>query len=289
MPQRCSRKVHTMTNVDIPFIVGVIREKEKSLLEDDEYIRIIESASHVQDREALADTAYGIHIANKKTSLQSLDARLTEEFNWLKAMLGVTSDPLTFIAARYDALHSATALIDYKEGKPNASMQVPIGLLTAELLNSTIWHNQGWEDVPVVWREFLQQQRAHTENTQWSRQAVTEAVAQHLVRVMEEVGNSPLMRAVTKLTQERLATEQTIRPEALPGDLPAYEKEWDEKLLSALRNHRLEPHAVDTVIAWWYALATEVKTVRLILTAAGGGVGPDSLTALQRSLYLPWV
>lgn len=279
-----------MPTIDIPYIVGVIREKEKALLEDDEYIRVISAATNPNAaREALADTAYGIHVAADMTSLEALDARLTEEFDWLAKMLGTTDKALTFISARYDALHAAAAIIDYKDGKEKAEVQVAIGTLTPELLTSVIWQDAGWDDVPSMWKSFLQEQVANTKKADWSRKAVTAAAADQAITVMQAVGKSPLMKAVTALAKERTETEEGMRPDTLPDDISAYEKQWDERLLSALREHRLDPHTIDSVVAWWYALATEVKTLRLLLTAAGGGVAKETVTNLTRSRYLSWI
>lgn len=279
-----------MPTVDIPFIIAVIREKEKALLEDDEYIRLINAATTPDAaREALADTAYGIHVASDMTSLQALDARLVEEWKWLTQMLGVSDKSLMFMAARYDALHSAAALIDYKSGAAQASVSVAVGALTPELLTSVIWNNKGWEDVPAVWRDFLRDQREAATDPTWNREAVMAAASTAMVDVMKKTGTSPLMRAITALAQERTDTETAMRPDNLPSDISAYEKQWDERLLAALREHRLAPHTVDTVVAWWYALVIEVKTVRLLLTAAGGGVAKDQVSTLTRSRYLSWI
>ena len=279
-----------MPTTDIPYIVAVVREKEKALLEDDEYIRVINSATTADGgREALADTAYGIHVASGMTSLQALDGRLAEEFAWLTDMLGVSDASLTFIAARYDGLHAAAALIDYKRGAKQASMQVPVGRMKPELLTSVIWNDAGWDDVPGVWQGFLREQRAAINDASWSSEATAMAASEAVIDVMTKTGRSALMRAITALTAERLAHEKTMRPDALPSDIPAYEKQWDEKLLATLREHRLAPHTIDAVIAWWYALVIEVKTLRLLLTAAGGGVAKEKLSTLTRSRYLLWI
>jgi len=278
-----------MTSGQIPFIVGVIREKEKSLLEQDEYTRLIDDITSGNARSVLTDTAYGLHLAGDLTPAQALDARLYEEFSWLVNELGANHPAMIYIAARYDALHIANALIDYQAGKEMASAKTRLGLLSAELLTSTIWRNHGWEDVPAPWRTFMQEQRDATQSDDWSRKQVLEAVGEQYLEVLKGAGKSKLMKSLTALTQERTELEKEIRPDSLPTDLVAYEKEWDEKVLTEVRKHRFEPDTIDAIVAWWYALAIEVKTIRLLLLSIGGKTNKETLTNLTRSLYRSWI
>lgn len=278
-----------MASDQLPFIIGVIREKEKSLLEADEYTRLIDDIVRGDTQGPLRDTAYGLYLAGDLTPPQALDARLYEEFTWLKNMLGNNNPALVYIAARYDALHIANALMGLQAGEKTARAATRLGLLSAELLTSTLWRNHGWEDVPALWRTFMQEQLENMKNDSWSRQDLLQATSKQYYVVLEKTGTSALAKTLTALANERADIETSIRPSNLPEDLVAYEKQWDEKTLAAIRPYRAEPTSVDAVIAWWYALAIEVKTLRLLLLSAGGKADKQTLQNIERSLYRAWV
>lgn len=279
-----------MPAVDTPFVIGVIREKEKGLLEKDEYTRIVEAPSVAQAYQALTDTPYGVYFAADVSPYSAIASRLEDEMGWLEE---VVADKwvIDFIQARYDALHIGQALLDYKSGKEAADFASKLGRITAELLTSTIWNDTSWDSVAVVWRGAMQTLRTlvieRSDDT--STQTILQTIERAYLDALKTLTASDLSRTIASLEQERSLLEQTIRPNNLPDDISTMERGWDEKLLAALRDWRSAPNGSDAIIAWWFALATEARTLRLILSAKAGGLAPAQLQVLQRSLYREWI
>ena len=279
-----------MPAADTPFVIGVIREKEKGLLEDDEYTRIIQAPTVSEAYQALMDTPYGVYFATDSSPYEAIAKRLESEMEWLRDAV-LDKQILSFIQARYDALHIAQALLDFQAGKENALFASQLGSITAELLTSTIWHDTGWDSLPAMWRTFVRDERSKikTAPESFSSQELLERVESVFHVNVEKLATSELTRAIAQLEQERRLQEQSDRPDNLPDDISAVEKGWDEKLLVELRRFRGEPTDGDAIIAWWFALAMEARTLRLLLSAKAGGLTTEQLVPLQRSLYRSWV
>lgn len=277
-----------MPQADIPFIIGVIREKEKGLLENDEYTRILGAGSAADAAHALSDTAYGIYLAGASGPLVAISDRLVEEFEWLVDVLGKNHDAVTFIAARFDALHIAAALIDAHEQSERGSHVRNLGTMSAELITSCLGENVGWESVPEAWRAFLRNESEQLVGSK-KKSDIIERTKQHMLKVMETHATAELSRAILALIVRRLTEEENVRPHTLPDDLIQFERMWDEELLQLTRAWKSDATSINAVIAWWYALATEAKVVRLILSAKMGGFSVDTLERLRRSLYQSWV
>lgn len=277
-----------MPQADIPFIIGVIREKEKGLLEGDEYTRIRGAGSPAEAAHALSDTAYGMHLASAASPLAAISERLADEFEWLAEVLGSDHVLITFIAARFDALHIAAALIDTHTGEQRVNHGRNLGTMSVELLASCVRDNAGWESVPAAWREFLRAETKRLAQPNWTKGTAIERTKNHMLQVMKQAGGSGLAASIFALTERRLQEEASIRPNDLPADLIVFERDWDEELLALLRPWRSDAVQADAVLAWWYALSIEAKALRLVLSAKMSGFSDTTLEQLQRSFYRKW-
>jgi len=131
-----------MPAVDSTYLIGVIREWEKSFLQDDEYTRLIEAADGIEAVAALRDTPYA----------PLPDKHLREVHAWI----GDMSDDARvwqFISARYDGLNAALALIDRMEGKTEPGSLSELGTIPAALWQTVVWNNLGWDKLPTDWAE----------------------------------------------------------------------------------------------------------------------------------------
>ncbi|MBI1833947.1 MAG: V-type ATPase subunit [Candidatus Andersenbacteria bacterium] len=275
-----------MPQADIPYIIGVIREKEKELLEDDEYVRVIDAPTMKEAYHALADTPYGIHLAQHPDPSRALPGRLLTEYDWLKEMLGDSHPIITFISAPYDALHLASALLDLPQTTHFGSGEKRLGTMSDELLTTTLWHDTAFDSIPEEWREFLKESRSKSKRM---KTEIIESVQAQLIHVMQNLATTPLTQKLTELYAKRIAEETSIRPDNLPEDLSKYELQHDKVVLDAVRPWRADPINSDAIIAWWYALAVEVKTLRLLLSAKASGFAPEHLRTLTRPVYLQTV
>lgn len=319
-----------MPSTDPGYLTGVIREKEKLLLSDDAYTRMIGSPGGEEAVRMLADTPYGAKLDGQfslESALQALTNQAGEELAWL--LDGLDSLPVKlFLTARYDALNIAHSLTAFAQGQESPRHLSPLGLLSQDLLFSIIWRDAGWESVPVVWVEILRHERLAVTQDGWSISALMDRMTTHTLEVLQQIGRSPLARAVTALSAARATADRFVRllqpNESRFGDigtLPisaqtplaqvtsalqaagvthmtdtileevragrgavAYERAFDEALISLLRAHRLEVSGYDPIIAYWLSKEMERKTLRMVLSAKFSGVDAVVLKELVRPL-----
>lgn len=274
-----------MPQTETPFVIGVIREKEKQLLEADEFTRISHGKTVRESVAAMTDTAYGIHLSSGLSVQSAIEKRLQTEFEWLVSMLGKDHAVIPIISIRYDLMRIATAIMQFQNKEEVAHTPVTIGLLTDELLTSVIWHGEGWDDVPRHLRSVLEKEIAAVKEDSWSASDLLARMEEHTITTFELLADSPLTRELVTLAKEQSEEEATLRPNTLPEDIAAFEHARDEKVLSLLRPYRAEPVANDAIIAWWTALTIEAKVLRMLLNGKAGGVPETELTKVPRSLY----
>lgn len=298
-----------MPKVDTAYIIGVIREKEKGLLEEDEYTRIIQAPSGQDAVRVLVDTPYGIHLEQTGSVFEAVTAHLTDEMNWLREMID-NEDVITFLTARYDGLHIGRALMKYRAGQPKPGHVASPSSLSHPLLSSVIWDNEGAEDLPAAWREFLQQELALLrDNEDWTTSDMLQRIGKHVVSIMKQTATGDLMDSIAALAEQRHALEASVRPLTIeydkgtasaPSWLPAevledvaagrtataYERAWDTQIIELIREQRSNPVGYDPIVAYWYAKTIEAHTVRLLLSAKLGGLTAAQLQHLKRPLYL---
>ncbi|MEX1112734.1 MAG: V-type ATPase subunit [Candidatus Andersenbacteria bacterium] len=297
-----------MPKVDAPYIIGVIREKEKGLLGTDEYTRIIGAPTAQEAVRALADTPYGIHLEQAATPFAALEAHLYEELTWLQE---VVSDErvLQFISARHDGLRIASAFMHYMAGKSKDGLERSLSSIPVNALTSVIWEDAGYEELPHIWRDFIREEKERAQQEGWSKKDMLLRVKEKTIAVMQELAFTPLMREVAQVTRERLDFEAGMRsttadsaPAAANAPLwaseaaieaveqgvgaTAYEYAFDATLIDGIRTQRATPTGYDPIIAYWMAKEIEARTLRLILSAKLGGLPQQTLHSLVRPLYL---
>ena len=292
-----------MPSVDPPYVIGVIREKEKGLLSADEYTRIVGAPTPEEAVHVLNDTPYGIAFEQSGSAFEALSIHLRQELDWLQELIK-DKDVVTFITARYDGLAITSALFDVRDGKDTLSMPVALASISPQLLERIMWHNEGIEDAPVRWQEYIRSESERVRQDDWTKtDALTRAEAQ-VKDVMKQAARTPMMKSIAALVSERLALDLAVRvqqviPEQLPDFLEkesatavadqvsatAYEKAWDERLLTLVRDRRNEPIGYDPIVGYWYAKEIEAKTLRLLLFAKLGGMSTSQMAPLIRSRY----
>lgn len=275
-----------MVKVDTPYIIGVIREREKLLLGTDEYTRLIGAASYTDATHVLAETPYG--------SVTGLDRHLQDVQTWLVSLLD-DEHAVWFIAARADALNAATALVRHRLGNDDPGELAPLGSFSPAVLHSTIWHDLGWEALPPLWQTAL---RTARQPEQRAAGRITAVVAA-LHAWYSELAHTPLTRALLALWQERLLAEQGIRPltydtvtEQLTEEggvrLAAsfWDRTWDTRMIALLRRARGDVVGIDPILSFWFAKELEVKTIRILLAGKAAGLPSVHLQQLVRPSYL---
>ena len=298
-----------MPEADTAFVIGVIREKEKGLLEEDEYTRVIQAPDAGEARNALLDTPYGIHLASTVSAPAAIIAHSAEVLAWLR---DVVADKriLEFISARFDALHIANGIMEFRDGKKTMCEQIELGHIPCSVLYNGIWHGTDLDIIPSSWRSFIESEVALSKEDNWEKSALLARTKDQLVSVMKELSFTDLMYEISALTEKHFALDSSIRSglvDSTPdvekiSSVPcvatasaqditdaqsavAYEKCWDEEMLRLIRQHKHSPTGYDTVLAFWYAKELEAKTLRLLMAAKLGGLGANIISSFKRSLY----
>lgn len=200
--------------VDTPYIIGVIRHQERTLLGDDEYTRLIGAPDAARAEIVLRETPYGQWISQAETGggtaiEQGLEKRLLHVLEWLR---GVCDEPqlLTFIQTRYDALNVAAALLDYHAGRPEPGQLSPFGSVAAETLQSAIWHDAGWELLPDAWAARVRRERERT-MLAGERDQLVAAVEETAFEILEAAAMTDWMRSLVSLWRDRAFVDRLLR------------------------------------------------------------------------------
>ncbi|MFH1354303.1 MAG: V-type ATPase subunit [bacterium] len=260
-----------MTKADTPYLIGVIREWERGFLEDDEYTRLIEAKSIEEARHVLVDTPYGE---------RPMEEHLQEVHKWLGG--GVNDERVyQFISARYDALNVATALMEKRGGNEAMKEKSPLGSLSADIIQSTVWHNLGWENVPEIWESFIKGQL----EVEAGLADIMAAAASRAQTWRKQLAFTPLMREVAAWYDKGERQDKRERPFTPQDDATEYDRQMDEELIKIIKQHRFEPTGYDMIMAFWYAKELEVRNLRLLLAAKGSAMDSADLRKLNRSLF----
>ena len=65
-----------------------------------------------------------------------------------------------------------------------------------------------------------------------------------------------------------------------------YEKMCDDEIISLVKRAKFTAFGFDPVCAYYYAKLTEIKSVRIILTALSAGLGEEEIKERVRALYV---
>ena len=81
-------------------------------------------------------------------------------------------------------------------------------------------------------------------------------------------------------------TDYAGAAEALKVSTTAFEKWCDDKLMSVLRRAKAETFGIAPVLAYYYAVETELRSVRIILSAKHNGFSEETVRERVRDLYV---
>jgi len=275
-----------MPTTDATYQIGVIREWEKGFLEEDEFTRLIDSPSSEEALHVLADTPYGKWIDTDDVELSVFDSlvrHLQEIHEWLEDTVQ-DERVLQFVSARYDALNIATALIERGRGVEEMGAKSKLGVISPDVIQSTIWNNLSWEMLPEIWESFIREQLS----SDYSKENI--AIKAGLLASVwkKQLAFTPLMGELADISESWSSEDKTNRPyeEKETGvSASVFELRRDEQILNNIRKYRLDPIGFDPVIAFWYGKEVEARGLRILLSAKLSGVESTKLRGLQRSLY----
>ncbi|MCH8748134.1 V-type ATPase subunit [Patescibacteria group bacterium] len=194
-----------MPRVDTPYIIAVIRNQERDLLQKDEYTRLLGASTGKEALRVLVATAYGKWLTGEVGSqevFEALEERLLEVQRWLIDTVD-SETVVQFLTARYDALNVATALSDYLTGVTEPGALSRLGSINPRVLTSVIWNQSDWDLLPEFWERVIQDILPETNGT---KEPVS--VPQILKHVQEAALSWKKLVAVTTLSKRLVSIEQ---------------------------------------------------------------------------------
>ncbi len=301
---------------DTPYIIGIIRAEEMKLLQEDEYTRIIEAPTLQEAVHVLVDTSYGKWMnptAEADVAERAIEERLVRLKTWLDEMI-TDERVLQFYQARYDGLNAAAAILDKMSGQTAPQTLSRLGSVLPETWQSVIWDEVGWEALPKNWQDYVHQMLTLDPDAPESTKTVMDEAEAVVLKTMKANAKTPLSHTVLRWYQDRLECDREIRQSsdkigmsqtlvAWQERYPAltreaieqvqmqqssadYERAWDIELMRLVRPYQYEPVGYDSIMAFWYAVEMEAKSVRLLVTARAQGLESEAITNLRRPLYL---
>jgi len=271
-----------MSNVEAPFIIAVIREKEKSLLGDNEITRMMHAASLHDAREVLMSTPYALFLAQGAAVQDALMSALEAEFLWLKSHLDNKSI-LAFIGARYDVLHVAQGIIALASGQINIPTTTHIDTLTHHTIQEMIFL-EGYIPTKdtLFWHKHIAVQKEAIKNGTWSMPYLFESMEQVVEERLATLATTPFMKSLATHVREQHQSDRAFREHAETVDVSRYEREWDAKIIALAKTLRFEPIGYDPIIAYWVTKEMEIKTIRLMFASLANGFSKEEILTLVR-------
>lgn len=256
-----------MSTVEAPFIIAVIREKEKSLLGDNEITRIMHASSLSEAREVLMSTPYAVFLSDGISVPDALVRALEAEFAWLQESLD-DRGILAYIAARYDVLHLAQAIIAYVTNMPYAQHATRIGTLTHEMLHAMVFAEENMVSKESrFWFACVQAQKKAAIEQVWSMAFLFESMRCVLEDQLTSLAKTPLTRALAQYVRDRHAADAVWQHEGVHADVARYEWDWDARAIALAQELRFEPIGYDPIVAYWITKEMEVKKTALMFAA----------------------
>lgn len=291
-----------MPAVDTPYIIGVIRSFEKNLLQADEYTRMIEADNALDAANQLMETPYGPWLkpgAGTEAALKAVEDRMADVMKWISEHV-IDGDVTAFLQTRYDGLNMASGLLEWATGKQEPGRFSRLGSIRPEALHSTIWHDVGWEELPEAWETFGRTARQELNKSEraedWKYQLLERAAQQQLL-IEKSLAKTELMEKLAQIHEARWQRDRFIRGEGadtaeqtyptFEGGALEYERAWDNFTLDQIRAARYGVIGYDPIVAFWYAVEIEAKTIRLLLTGKAQSLPADNLREIVRATYLP--
>ncbi|OGY31198.1 MAG: hypothetical protein A3C02_04755 [Candidatus Andersenbacteria bacterium RIFCSPHIGHO2_02_FULL_45_11] len=256
-----------MSTTEAPFIIAVIREKEKSLLGDNEITRIMHASSASEAREVLMSTPYAVFLSDGTSVPDALVRALEAEFAWLQDSLD-DNDILAYIAARYDVLHLAQAIIAYASNVPHIQYATHIGTLTHEMLYAMVFTQEYVASKESrFWLACVQTQKKAIAEQVWNMPFLFESMRRVLEDRLTALAKTPLTRALAQHVQSRHAADKAWQKGGVHADVAHYESEWDSRAIALVRELRFEPVGYDPIVAYWITREMEVKKTARMFAA----------------------
>jgi vacuolar-type H+-ATPase subunit C/Vma6 len=271
-----------MPLADTAYIIGVMRDKEKYFLREDEYQRLWQAPNEQEAIRVLLDTPYGLFLRDDASfgqALASLTSHLQEEMGWLADAIE-RQGIVQFITARYDALNIAATLAarHFNQQVPAVS---PLGSIPPEYLFSAIHHGSGLEAMAEPWAGVVSRELKLLADGSWSLSGLLERLPQDYLRALSIFASTPLTKSIVSYRQRRLADEADKRPLS-EGAALEYERQWDNQLINLLGPYKYQPEGYDPIVAYWFFKEMEAKTVRLLLAAKQGNIPAEESAGLMR-------
>ncbi len=274
-----------MPTVEAPFIIAVIREKEKFLFGDNEVTRMMHTLSMKDAREVLMSTPYAMFLQEGVSVSDALTNALETEYAWLAEHLD-NEKIVAFIGARYDALHIALGIMALHNGQTHMPKVPELGILSQELLQEFIFTNSDKPDTQYqYWQDVIAREKQELAAHTWATTQFFIRIQEALEQRLQQLAKTPLMHALADSTRERHARDIELRnsPEQL-NDATQYEYDWDMQAVTRAQAFYIEPTGYDPIIAYWIIKEMEVKTIRLIFAGLAGGFSREEIQALIRPL-----
>lgn len=273
-----------MPKTEAPFITAIIREKENYLLSNDDLTRILHADTLHNAREALMSTPYAVYLADSEPIQKAISHAMEAEFAWLSDLI---DEPrvLAFMAARYDLLHIAQAILALASGAKVAQSGEKIGTLSHEKIHAMVFTDAF---VPEKEDRFFfaiaQEQKAAIKDGTWNSGMLFSAMEHALEERLEETVYTPFMKRIASLAKEKHAADYEFRThDMMAQDAAQYERQWDTKLLALAREQKYEVIGYDPIIAYWIIKEMEAKTITMIFSAIAGGFSQEKTRSLIRT------
>src|SRR3989344_1760952 len=271
-----------MSYVEAPFLIAVIREKEKSLLGDNEITRIMHAKSLADAREVLMSTPYAMFLSEGSSIQSGLTSALEHEFIWLERHLD-NSNILAFIAARYDVLHVAQAVIALAEGEVHAPSTSRIGTVSHSMLQELVFTNSNAMTKEMkFWVSCIASQKDAIVNGTWSMPFLFASMQQVLEERLRSLASTPFMKTLAEQLKSRHESDRKLQEDRSRTDAARYEWEWDVQAIKLARSFRFEPVGYDPIIAYWITKEMERKTISLMFAALAGGFSTEETRSFIR-------
>lgn len=272
-----------MPEVEAPFIIAVIREKEKYLLGDQEITRILHTSSLSDAREQLMSTPYGVFLVDGVPLQTGLVRAMEAEFLWLRDSLD-NADIVAFIAARYDVLHCAQAIIALATGDPHVPSTSAVGTVSHEVLQAMAFTADYTPNKQTqFWYNVMQTQKAAIRENRWSMSYLFVSMQRALEDRFTMLATTPFMKSLASSVKSRHEHDAVFRQHTSATDATQYEWEWDAKTIDLVRGFRFDPVGYDAIIAYWITKEMEVKSINLIYAALANGFSKEEARLLLRS------
>lgn len=273
-----------MPKTEAPFAIAVIREKENYLLSNDDLTRILHADTLHDAREALMSTPYALYLSDTPSIQNAVSRAMEAEFAWLFDLI---DEPraLAFMAARYDLLHLAQAILALASGAGVAQSGEKIGTLSHEIIHAMVFTDSF---VPEKEDQFFfaiaMEQKEAIKSGTWNANMLFSAMEHALEERLEVTAYTPFMKRIADLAKEKHAADHTFRTqEALLQDTAEYERQWDTTLLALAKEQKYEVIGYDPVIAYWIIKEMEAKTITMVFSAIAGGFSKEKTQSLART------